>query len=65
MWAFLAVDRQWRGVASPMGGVQWLGLDYTAAQAGLALAGISVSPELWTEICLIEAGATEELNRHD
>ncbi|MFD1914112.1 DUF1799 domain-containing protein [Halodurantibacterium flavum] len=61
--AFLAISGQWRGLALADGSVRWIGLDYTAAQAGLALAGLTVTPELWSEIRLIEAGAVEELNR--
>jgi len=63
MVAFLSVAGQWRGVALPNGGLLWLGLDYTAAQAGLSLAGLAPSPETWAEVRLIEAGAKEELNR--
>ena len=41
----------------------WLGLDYAAARAGLDLAGIEMTPDLWSEVRAIEAGAIEELNR--
>lgn len=61
-----AVSGQWRVVSlSAMNGAKlvWLGLDYTAAQSGLQLAGVSVTPELWDDIRSIEAGAVEELNR--
>jgi hypothetical protein len=40
----------------------WLGLDYTAAKAGLDLAGIKVSPDIWDDVRTIEGAATEELN---
>lgn len=40
----------------------WLGLDYAAAEAGLRLAGIAATPELWSDIRLIEAGAKAALN---
>lgn len=40
----------------------WLGLDYSAAETGLRLAGIEVTPELWSDIRLIEEGAKEALN---
>lgn len=61
--AFLAVSGQWRAAAGGMGGVIWVGLDYTAARAGLDLAGITVTPEDWARVRLIEAGARAELNR--
>ncbi len=43
--------------------IVWLGLDYSAAKAGLGLAGIGVSPEEWDEVRTIEGAAVEELNR--
>jgi hypothetical protein len=46
-----------------MGGTGWLGLDYSAVQAGLAFAGITVTPEIWADFQLIEAGALDELNK--
>lgn len=45
------------------GAVIWLGLDYTAAQAGLALAGLTPDPNTWAQIRQIEAGALEILNQ--
>ena len=60
--AFLAVCGQWHIVAGMSGG-RVTGLDYARAQAGFALAGFDVSPDLWSEIRLIEAGAVEEMNR--
>lgn len=59
--AFLAVDSQWR--QSPKG--RFLGLDYTAVRAGLDLAGIEVTPDLWSDVQLIEAGARRALNGDD
>lgn len=64
--AFAAVSGQWRTQAlSSLGGAAliWLGLDYAAARAGLDLAGIEITPELWAEVRIIEAAAAEELNR--
>ncbi|MDZ4136032.1 MAG: DUF1799 domain-containing protein [Paracoccaceae bacterium] len=61
--AFLAVCSQWRMVALASGAVFYAGLDYGGAQAGLALAGIEASPELWAEVRVIEAGALGQLNR--
>jgi hypothetical protein len=61
--AFAVVRSQWRVVPPGFGGRPlWLGLDYSAAEAGLRLAGIEVTPELWSDIRLIEEGAKEALN---
>ena len=65
--AYLAVAGQWRTVfvaVSPpaVGRIVALGLDYAAARAGLALAGIEVSPEAWAQVRAIEAGAMEAMN---
>lgn len=59
--AYLAIADQWRVVAGGSGAL-WLGLDYGAARAGLDLAGIAVSPEVWADVQLIEAGAKAALN---
>lgn len=56
--AWLAVDTQLR--LGP-GGV--VGLDYAGAQAGLALAGISLTPAEWADVQIIEAAAVDALNR--
>lgn len=64
--AWCAVSGQWRCVPlSGMAGarVVWVGLDYAAAKAGLDLAGIAVTPELWADVRAIEEGANEGLNR--
>lgn len=60
--AFLAIAGQWRCQVLPNGRLLWLGLDYAAAQAALALSGLQVTPQIWGEVRLIEASATEELN---
>ncbi len=54
---------QWRVVATAAGPLLFSGLDYTAARAGLELAGIAVSPATWADVQLIEAGAMGALNR--
>lgn len=59
--AFLAVCRQWRTAAAPDRTV-WLGLDYTAVRAGLDLAGLTITPDLWAEVQEIETGALRALN---
>lgn len=33
------------------------GLDYAGARAGLEMAGIEVTPDLWADLQVIEAGA--------
>lgn len=55
--AFLAVSTQWRCLALADGSVQRTGLDYTAAHRGLEMRGIVMTPDLWTEVQLIEFGA--------
>ncbi|MCT4576888.1 DUF1799 domain-containing protein [Donghicola sp.] len=60
--AFLSVQTQWRRTVFPMGGVIHEGLDYSAAEAGLRMAGIEVTPDLWQAVRHIEAGAKEVLN---
>lgn len=59
--AFLSVSTQWR-VAVGQTGMIALGLDYAAVRAGLDLAGIDVSPDLWSSIQAIECGAVGALN---
>lgn len=45
-----------------MAGLLTIGLNYASAKAGLELAGIDVTPELWDDILVIEAGALPALN---
>nr|RDS96960.1 hypothetical protein DWF04_03920 [Cereibacter sphaeroides f. sp. denitrificans] len=63
--AFLFVATQWRWVGGGMGGLMAIGLDYAGARAGLDLAGVEVTPALWHELTLIEAGALAALNRSE
>lgn len=58
--AFLAVADQWRIVMGDK--AVWLGLDYTAVQAGFGLAGLTVTPAEWADVQLIEEGARAALN---
>ncbi len=53
---FLAVQTQWRTVATMLG-VTPTGLDYAAVEAGLRLAGREVSSETWADVQRIESGA--------
>ena len=45
-----------------MGGIYYQGLDYAGAEAGLRLAGLTMTPALWGEVRVIEAGARNALN---
>lgn len=56
--AFLSVQHQWR--LSGSGRV--LGLDYASVRAGFDLAGIEMTPDLWSDVQLIERGACAALN---
>lgn len=60
--AFLWVSGQWRMTALASGGVYWGGLDYTAAKAGLEMAGIEITKELWADVRVIEQGAKAAKN---
>jgi hypothetical protein len=64
--AFLAVRNRWQLIqrAGPMGHLTTVahGLDLTQAEVAWRLAGITISPELWTQIEAIEDGALEALN---
>lgn len=68
--AFQVVAGQWRtqvvtitAMGTTATRVLWIGLDYAAARSGLELAGIAITPDLWSEVRDIETGAIEELNR--
>lgn len=61
--AFLAVSGQWRTRAHGMGGTRWIGLDYSAVEAGFGFAAITMTPDVWADLRLIEAGALDELNK--
>jgi len=65
--AWSAVCTQWRTAAISgglgAGRLVYLGLDYAGARAGLALADMDVTPELWAALQVMEGAAIEELNR--
>lgn len=63
MEAFLTVASQWRMIPRQEGAMLHLGLDYTAARMGFAMAGLKVPPEVWADVQVIEAGAVAALNR--
>lgn len=62
----MAISTQWRAV--PVGGgmapvrVYWMGLDYGGAAAGLAAAGIVLTPALWAGLRIMETAARNALN---
>jgi hypothetical protein len=61
------VCTQWK-TGSVSGGMAagrlfYIGLDYTAATAGLENAGIEITPDLWAALRIMEGAAIEELNR--
>ncbi len=60
--AFLAVSSQWRTV-SVHNRVVPQALDYTAAQAGLQMSGLSIDAATWSEVRTIEQGAMAEFRR--
>ena len=60
--AFLAVATQWR-VVSGAAGLVVTGLDYAGARAGMKGMGIEITPSLWGDVRIIEAGALQEMNR--
>lgn len=59
--AFLAVATQWR-FAPSRDGTRATGLDYSAVQAGLGMAGISLTPDEWADFRVIEQAAQAALN---
>lgn len=61
--AFLCVSTQWRAIARGMeGAVYYQGLDYAGVGAGLAGAGVAVSPDIWAGLRVMEAAARNMLN---
>lgn len=62
MLAFIAVMSQLRTIARPDGRLTHLGLDYTAAERGFALAGITVAPATWTGVQTMEHAYCRALN---
>lgn len=63
MLAFVAVSTQWRPpVFGPAGNAYWQGLDYAGVEAGLRLAGISPTPDIFAGLRLMEGAARNQLN---
>ena len=61
---FSMIGTQWRVLSLGENRLLYLGLDYAAAAAGLGLAGITVPPDVWSDVQVIEAGALGALNRN-
>lgn len=61
--AFLSVQTQWRWRPHGLDAGQIAGLDYCGVRTGLDAAGFTVSPELWADILMIEAGALDAKNK--
>lgn len=61
--AFLAVATQWRTVGLADGSVRVTGLDYVGARAALDALNIEVTPDLWSDVQVIEDGAMAALNK--
>lgn len=60
--AFLAVSTQWRAVPLADHRVYFMGLDYTAVQAGFAWSQIALDPEQWAGLRLMERAARDAMN---
>lgn len=45
-----------------MGALRFIGLDYGAAQAGLGLRGLTVTPDQWLQVQVIERAALAAMN---
>ena len=58
--AFLAVCGQWR-VCAVEKRIVAVALDYTAAKAGLELAGMTITPEVWAQVQTIETAALKAM----
>ena len=57
IWAWLSVASQWR-----VSGVVYLGLDYAGVRAALDALAISVDPDLWSGLQVMEFAARDVLN---
>ena len=60
--AYCAISTQWRVIALADGREKAIGLDYPAVKVGLEMAGIEVTPALWSDLQMIEIGARAAMN---
>jgi Phage related hypothetical protein (DUF1799) len=61
--AFIAVATQWRVVGRADGAMRTTGLDYAGVRAALDALDVTVTPGLWSDVQMIEAGALAGLNK--
>jgi hypothetical protein len=61
--AFIACATQWRVVALADGTTRATGLDYAGCRAALDALDVNVSPDLWSDVQMIEGGAIAALNK--
>ncbi|MFN3834639.1 MAG: DUF1799 domain-containing protein [Glycocaulis sp.] len=54
--AFLAVSSQWRHASGP-GGAMPTGFDYGGVRAGLDAKGTTITPDLWSDLQVMEFAA--------
>jgi hypothetical protein len=55
--AFLAVSSQWRCAGLADGRLVRTGLDYAGVRAALEMAGMGMTPDLWSDLRVIETAA--------
>lgn len=60
--AYLVVSTQWRITGRADGGLHAVGLDYSGVSKGFEMAGIAVSPALWSDLQMVEIGARAAMN---
>lgn len=60
---FLAGATQWRIVGMADGSMRVTGLDYAGLRVALEALETGITPELWSDMQLIEAGALGGLNK--
>jgi Phage related hypothetical protein (DUF1799) len=61
--AFIACATQWRVVGLADGTTRATGLDYAGCRAALDALDVTVTPGLWSDVQMIEAGAIAALNK--
>lgn len=55
--AFLACETQWRAIAGMMGGLVWLGLDYSAVDVVLRRLGFDDPDSVFADLQVMEDAA--------
>lgn len=59
--AFLSATNQWRLMPTAKG-ARFLGLDYAALDVAMRNAGITLTPDQWSDFRVIERAATAAMN---